>query len=289
MEFANLFAIAPFHVDIAAFKYVGYIRLRSANGRAELFLCHPGVQEVLNECFPVHNRKISQLRCFVNSQCDCFLYNNGDTMSTFGERVRTRRKELKIPQEVLAKKVGISQTTISDIERGRNNGSTETAALASALGVNALWLAEEKGPKLVIDGVDPGPNIKGEYPLISWIQAGDWMETIDNFNPGDAENYYACPRKCGPRTFVLRVRGPSMETKYLDGDLIYVDPDVQYHHNSNVIVKIDDANEATFKNLVISGSEMWLRPLNPNWPEKIIPLNEHSRIVGVVIGKFVED
>lgn len=68
-------------------------------------------------------------------------------MNTFGTRLREARKDAGLSQPALAQKVGLSQTTISDIERGRNAGSTEAAALAAVLGVNALWLAEGKGPK----------------------------------------------------------------------------------------------------------------------------------------------
>ena len=42
---------------------------------------------------------------------------------------------------------GVSQSTISDIERGRNAGSTEAAKLAASLGVSALWLTTGKGPR----------------------------------------------------------------------------------------------------------------------------------------------
>jgi SOS-response transcriptional repressor LexA len=143
--------------------------------------------------------------------------------------------------------------------------------------------------RVSIYNTEAGPDIKGEYPLISWVQAGDWMQIVDNFNPGDAESYYAAPKKCGPQTFLLRVRGPSMEPKYSDGELIYVDPGVQWEHGKNVVVKLVDEQEATFKNLVVEGNKMWLRPLNPDWPEQVIPLEESARIVGVVIGKYVPD
>lgn len=136
---------------------------------------------------------------------------------------------------------------------------------------------------------EPGPSIKGEYPLISWVQAGDWSNIMDDFNPGDAEAFYACPKRCSAQTFMLRVRGRSMEPKYQDGDLLFVDPDASYQHGSNVIVKLTDAQEATFKRLVIDGNKKWLEPLNPDWPEKAIQINGNAKIVGVVIGKWVPD
>ena len=32
--------------------------------------------------------------------------------------------------------------------------------------------------------VDPGPDLTGMVPLISWVQAGSWAEAIDQFAPG---------------------------------------------------------------------------------------------------------
>jgi SOS-response transcriptional repressor LexA len=78
--------------------------------------------------------------------------------------------------------------------------------------------------------IEPGPDIRGAVPLISWVQAGDWSSIVDNFAPGDAEEWFPCPVSHGPRTYVLRVRGESMHNPHVrpsfaDGDLIFVDPD----------------------------------------------------------------
>jgi transcriptional regulator with XRE-family HTH domain len=74
------------------------------------------------------------------------LYQDCD-MSTYGERLREARKEARLRQKDLAAKTGLSQTTISDAERGRNSGSGATAKIAAALGVEPLWLADGRGPK----------------------------------------------------------------------------------------------------------------------------------------------
>lgn len=52
-----------------------------------------------------------------------------------GERVRKRRKELKMSQAELAKKAGISRVQVSNIERGihKNIRLTTIRALSSAL------------------------------------------------------------------------------------------------------------------------------------------------------------
>ena len=68
-------------------------------------------------------------------------------MATFGERVRERRLELKMGQPDLARAAGIRQSTVSNIESGRNKGSKYIAELAAALKCSAHWLATGKGDK----------------------------------------------------------------------------------------------------------------------------------------------
>jgi len=138
--------------------------------------------------------------------------------------------------------------------------------------------------------VEPGPAIRGSVPLISWVQAGAWCGIVGNFAPGDAEEWLPCPIAHGPRTFVLRVRGESMwnphgRPSFQDGDLIFVDPDRDAIHGSMVVVRLDDEQEATFKQLVVEGSQRYLRAANPHWPNPILQVDGEATICGVVIFK----
>lgn len=147
-------------------------------------------------------------------------------MVTFGERVKARRKELRLTQQELARKSGLSQTTISDIERGRNDGSRDIVPLAKALGKSPEWVLTGRGGHT---NLAPGPDIHGHVPLISWVRAGEWSEAHDPHEPGYAEDWLPCPKKNGQHTYALRVRGDSMTApfgkSYPDGCIIFIDPD----------------------------------------------------------------
>ena len=81
-----------------------------------------------------------------------------------------------------------------------------------------------------------------------------------------------------------------MEPGYQHGDIVFVDPDVAPEHGKDVVVRLDEGNEAEFKRLVVEGQREYLKPVNPHWPDKIIEISRHpdARIIGVVIGKWVE-
>lgn len=69
----------------------------------------------------------------------------------FKDRLKAARKHARLSQAELAKQVGIDQTSISDLERGKSKGTSYTAQLAAACGVSAIWLADQKGEMLVYD------------------------------------------------------------------------------------------------------------------------------------------
>lgn len=68
-------------------------------------------------------------------------------MNTLAERVRASRKQRGLSQIQLAAAIGVAQSTIADIERGRNARSKYTPAIAAAFSVDAIWLSEGSEPR----------------------------------------------------------------------------------------------------------------------------------------------
>lgn len=173
----------------------------------------------------------------------------------------------------------------------RKLGDAGARHIELTLGLAPGYFDDKCGrPPIAQPNTEPGPDIHGRVPLISWVQAGAWSEIIDNLAPGDAEEWISCPVSHSPATFVLRVRGESMLNPYgrpsfHDGDLIFVDPERPAVHGSLVVVRLDDDKEATFKRLVVEGDRRYLKALNPAWPEPMMQINGHATICGVVIFK----
>lgn len=130
-----------------------------------------------------------------------------------------------------------------------------------------------------------GPDLRSLHPLISWVQAGNWYEVSESFVPAYGAELLPCPVRCSPESFVLRVRGSSMEPKFHEGDLIFVDPNVAADHGKYVVVRLDESNEATFKQLIIEDGKQYLKALNPDWPNRIIEVDEEATICGVIVFK----
>ena len=62
-------------------------------------------------------------------------------------RLKDARKAAGMTQQSLARKVGVSQSTIASLETGEHKTATNLAEIAAVLGVEALWLSSGRGPK----------------------------------------------------------------------------------------------------------------------------------------------
>lgn len=124
-------------------------------------------------------------------------------------------------------------------------------------------------------------------PLISYVQAGVWTEIVNTLHPGDAHEWLITSDKHSSETFVLTVRGNSMEPDFKEGDLVIIDPAVKPRPGSFVIAK-NGREEATFKkyrprSFDVLGNEIFeLVPLNDDYP--IMRSNEQSiEIIGTMV------
>lgn len=219
-------------------------------------------------------------------------------MKTLGQRLKFARRNRPggpLTQEALAKLSGISQTTIADLERGRNEKSKHTVTLARALQCDVDWLETGKGDwHLKTKETRSHPEIPleqevaltGRVPLISFVAAGNWETAVDNYSPGDAERWIHTTVPAKRHTYAVRVQGDSMTNpagtpSFPDGCIIIVEPEEEPRHKKFVIVRQRD--DVTFKQLIVEGSRQYLQPLNPRYP--IMELDAEAVFCGVVKGK----
>ena len=151
----------------------------------------------------------------------------------------------------------------------------------------------DKGHDLKLDNnVDLSQKIEllgRRIPVISWVQAGSMTNVETVIRDTEIDEWLPPNEDCGKNGFGLRVVGNSMSPSFIPGDRIYINPDIQtfdLQTGDLVIVSCFGETEATFKKLIIEGSNKYLQPLNPNWPEQIIKLTEDCKLVGKVVGLY---
>lgn len=97
-------------------------------------------------------------------------------MKTIAERVKAVRQELGWSQVQLAEEVGVSQSSIGNIESGFRQRPRELVSIARALRVSPEWLETGKGPRterapLTLVGADAEPTVRALVEYLASIAA----------------------------------------------------------------------------------------------------------------------
>ena len=200
-------------------------------------------------------------------------------MGTLNDNYRYLLNKKGVTSSTVSNETGVSQSALSKLESGKSSNPRPStlAKIAEYFGVTTDVMMSSN---LQLDGYNFEDDLRkvAMIPLISWVQAGDWREVVDNLQPGEGERI---PTVYSPRdhTYALRVSGDSMEPKFSDGDVIIVEPNESPENGSYVIVR-QNGDEATFKQLQMDGSHCFLKPLNPRYP--IMEMRSDAVICGVV-------
>jgi len=196
-----------------------------------------------------------------------------------GQKIRNARKAKGMTLEALAHQVGTDTGNLSRLERGKQGANQEL--LIKILGVLGMTLAEPSNVEPALQPV----RAPREYPLISWVIAGEWAESPNNFHPGDAEEWIGSTENAGEQGFWLTVRGDSMtcagNPSFPEGSRILVKPEADRISGKYYVVKMLDSGEHTFKQYIEDAGLKYLRPLNPAY--RTMEINGNCRFIGRVI------
>lgn len=224
-------------------------------------------------------------------------------MSTFQERIaELLAGPPKISQAALARACGIKPPSVHDWVSGKTKSIEGENLLRAAafLKVSPLWLATGKGPMrpshqqsedMAALTLSPHANVgpaaqphraSKEYPLISWVAAGCWQESCDNFEPGIADEWLMSDANAGPHGYWLAVKGASMLPQFTEGVRILVQPEgFDLVSGKFYIAKMLDTGETTFKQYVRDAGLEFLQPLNNQFPT--LQITDNVRIIGRVV------
>lgn len=215
-------------------------------------------------------------------------------MRNLNDRVREAILASGKSQAEIAREMGITQSAITQWLSGKTKSlKIETAlALEKATGVVATWIATGLGPKLLVEkeaiSAVETPLV---VPLYTWRQAAGLANGSPEVPLDDHRPHLASPVDHSECAYALEVRGASMSNSpgpisFSEKDALFVERYLEPENGSFVIARIDNEEEATFRQLMIEGASKYLHALNPAWPSRIIDFKSHSiEIVGVVIAR----
>ena len=189
--------------------------------------------------------------------------------------IRDARNRMGLTEEAFGKLLQVSRGTIQQWEKegGTAPNRKRQPAVAELLGITVAELMSGG------TSASAGPEIGGEVPLISDVQAGSYTDYVDNYHPGDGgQEMVATSVPVKKHTFALRVAGDSMEPEFRAGMILIIEPELDPLPGDYVVAKNGDG-DTTFKQLIKDGGDWYLKPLNDRYPIK--PLGQ-SKIIGVL-------
>lgn len=178
------------------------------------------------------------------------------------EEVRRRMKERGLNQEQVAKALGIHQSAVSNMLRGKRGISASEAADLSRL--------------LEIEHIGYTP--RRDLPVIGRVSAGNWREAVE-----EATETMPCPDLAvSKHAFIIEVDGDSMDEVVPDGGRIVVDPcDLDLIDGKAYVVRNQDG-DTTFKRYRASPARLEPCSSNPIH-DSIYPGRDMFQVVGRVV------
>lgn len=204
------------------------------------------------------------------------------------ERIQSRMTELGLRQRDIVNASGASRGTVSMwLSGGAKPTGERLVALAKLLQCPVEWLISGKGKAPLFGSDVEVVDVKvTKLPVLSLVQAGSWtgVESIQGHEIAEYENALG-EHKDGH--YYLRVTGMSNYPFYLEGDLVEINPLVEFDRvQTGQMVIMRCHGEATFKMLVREGSKTYLRALNKDFTPQFIEIDCDCTFVGVMEGLY---
>ena len=197
---------------------------------------------------------------------------------TFGQKLRSARKEKQLTQKELAAKIKAAHNSISNWENDQNMPDPDTIQnLCWALDVEPNYFFSVDISPSLPRNIIPMPEMR-KIPLIGTIACGAPILAQEHI-----EDYVDIPRHVNA-DFALTCKGDSMiNARIFDGDVVYIRQQDTVESGQIAAVLID--TEATLKRVKLLPDRIILEPENPLY-DPLVFRNEEMNTVHI-LGKAV--
>ncbi|QIH07146.1 MULTISPECIES: XRE family transcriptional regulator [unclassified Pseudomonas] len=125
-------------------------------------------------------------------------------------------------------------------------------------------------------------------PVIGYEEAVAFLEADDGTQRIETEEWVEAGGPAGPRAFILRVEGRSMEPDFKAGDKVVIDPEMPWKSGDFVVAKRVTDKAVSLKQISQEGGELYLYATNPDWPERVVKASDEWLVIGRARRKIVD-
>ena len=174
--------------------------------------------------------------------------------------VRSKMKELGVTQGFLGERVGVHQSAVSNILKGKREVKVHEASLI----YKVLGLARLPDIQLV--------------PIIGLTNAGNWREAIHS--PGGTVPVPS--GKASSRAFAVEVKGDSMDQLVQEGEFVVCDPDQTQLYNDKIYLIENAEHETQIK--LYRANPARFEPMSSNETHRTLFVGQDQiRVIGRVV------
>lgn len=211
---------------------------------------------------------------------------------SIGEKLHIIRKTQKLTQVEFGERIGMGQSYIVELEKGRRKPSYDTILkIMKTFHVNPDWLLSEESkhkelPMIVAESKTEY-NIRTELvalPVINDVPAGYPDYPLDD----EIKSYFYIPNV--PKSvFGLIVSGNSMEPELYTGDIVVVNPnDLELMHGEIGVFRYRGGTTIKICMPLANNKGYILQPRNPTSEAYVVDNDSECIIIGKVIYKIVK-
>lgn len=193
-------------------------------------------------------------------------------------------------EEQLASTVGVPVRTIVAILNGRdpqNRAVWEKFAKYFRMTVDFLRTGESAHTRTIVElPVGATHSAAGrirKIPLLNWHQTEQMTTRRDLPGVIHAEAMIEATDVSGIRTFALKLQDDSMEPMFSEGEIIFVNPDLEWKPGDYVITNGQDGHSESslLRQVKAIGTQFMLHPLSRKYED--LPLTKQNGVWGKVV------
>jgi SOS-response transcriptional repressor LexA len=200
----------------------------------------------------------------------------------YGDRITKAREKAGLSRNQLAKKIGVSHTTVENWETEKHVVTKKHAGkLSTVLGLplSALNPYGVGGLSLV----DPGRK-QAFVMLIQWSDLKRFHKGKSTMSAVPKPKYIEAEPDFDEDCFALRVEDDSMMPDYQPGEIIIIDRHVVPAKRDTVVARIVGGGEHMLRTYVPRPNGTYdLQAENPQWDTVTVNANRPAEIIGVVV------
>lgn len=193
----------------------------------------------------------------------------------------------------LSKNTGVPVTTINRLRKGdpsNNPTLTTLVPLAEFFSITVSQLIGDEPLSAQRQRGEHKPNVSQWKPVphLSWEQAGEWQKNNAKLK-SKINNWISTDLTVSDYAFAITMEGDSMLPRFPEGTLFIIEPEQSVNNRDFVVILPKGQIKPVFKQILIDGSEYYLKSLSNDFKEiKRISLNKDHIILGVMIQAKME-